>query len=426
MRNLYGKWNQERWLRTVYLPDYKLNKPQPAPAGHQLYNEDKLKAYMAGVKDPKDLERLERDGARLVEAAQDFPESDYDTRSNPAPTVEDKAQMRLRIPKEDPYRQERSSYFNAGVDFRIFYLRNTLNDKTTTGTLPKIVDIGASVEPTNNISLVWESRFLADPLTNTVWDETYTTGADLVGVNKNKKIAGGAEVRSAYVKVDDLPYNSYAMYGIYRPMFGGDSHDPTTVLARSTGLDERKTYKAFGAGAGRNFPFVNVNVLEPFADHSMPQDRGLVFTIGGHFKRLNSYLYFSWWDTKSKDWSTDNLTTFRRQSITGGVTKGRTTIVATVTNMLIDETQVRRDSGTLMSIEPRVRVWGESYLKGSYEYLNTGLTLQLGKVNQYGLGLSSFILSGVEFEIMYKDMKSTLLGVESNEKNLWSQLHLFF
>lgn len=425
LRNLYGKWNQERWLRSTYIADYKLNKPRPAPAGQQPYSEEKLKAYMAGVKDPKDIERLERDGARLAESTQDLPASEYDHRSNPAPTVEDKSQALLRVPQGDPYRETKASYFNAGVDLRWYYLRQTTNSVTKTGIIPKLVDVAASVDPTKNISLVWESRFLTDPLTNSVWDETYTTGADQVGLNKNSDIPGGAQVRSAYVKVDDLPYNGYAMYGIYRPMFGSDGSDPTTVFARSTDLDERRTYKAGGVGFGRNL-LANVNILEPFADHKMPQDRGVVFNVGGHFKRLNSYLYFSWWDTKSKDWTTDNLTTFRRQAFTGGVTKGRTTIVGSITNMLIDENSVRRDSGTLIAVEPRVRTWGETYVKGGYEYLNTALDLRNGKVAQYGLGVSSFIVSGVELEIMYKDMRATRLGVETKETNVWSQLHLFF
>jgi hypothetical protein len=57
LRNFYGKWNEERWLRSLYFSDYKLNKPHPAPASQQPYEEKRLKNYLAGVKDPKDIER---------------------------------------------------------------------------------------------------------------------------------------------------------------------------------------------------------------------------------------------------------------------------------------------------------------------------------------------------------------------------------
>ena len=48
-----------RWLRSMYFSDYKLNKPHPAPASQQPYQEARLKNYLSSVKDPKDIERLE-------------------------------------------------------------------------------------------------------------------------------------------------------------------------------------------------------------------------------------------------------------------------------------------------------------------------------------------------------------------------------
>src|SRR5262249_53331041 len=39
LRNFYGKWTEERWLHSVYLDGYKLNKPRPQPTDQQWYQE---------------------------------------------------------------------------------------------------------------------------------------------------------------------------------------------------------------------------------------------------------------------------------------------------------------------------------------------------------------------------------------------------
>ena len=167
-------------------------------------------------------------------------------------------------------------------------------------------DIAVSVEPVRRLSLVWEGRFLNDPRTASVWDDAYTSGAG---------------VRSAYAMVDDLAYNSYAMYGIYRPMFGNYNPDHTTLFALATGLDERATYKASGIGTAGNLPFFNVHVLEPFSNRTMPQDRGFVFNLGAHFSAWGAYAMLSWWDSRVKDWSANVITTRKMQSLSGGFTK---------------------------------------------------------------------------------------------------------
>ena len=127
---------------------------------------------------------------------------------------------------------------------------------------------------------------MSDPEKTSVWDAHYS---------------GGAAVRSAYAMVDDLAYNGYAMYGIYRPMFGPANPDHTTLFAQMTGLDyqkdptklvysyERATYKSAGFGAAPGIMFFNFNYLQPFEDRSMPQDRGFVTTVGAHFVPWNSF-----------------------------------------------------------------------------------------------------------------------------------------
>jgi len=416
LRNFYGKWMEERWLRSTFIEDYKLNKPRPAPAAQQAYGEQTLKSFLANVKDPKEISRVEREGFKLVEASDATPEHNYDHHVTPRPSVDEKAEAYLRIPQDDPLRVTQSSYFNAGVDFRWFYLDSKASsDKTAStdqkGMVPMATEVGASVTPFKHTTVVWESRFLADPRKASVWDDAYTSGAG---------------VRSAYVLVDDLPYNSYAMYGIFVPMFGNQEADHTSLAALASGITEHSVYKGGSIGTSGNAPFFNVSILEPFEDRDMSQDRGFVFNVGARFIPWGAYIMLSWWDTKAKDYDTLVIQSHRMQALTGGFTKGRFTFVAQVNDMLIDVPNVRRDSGTVIQIEPRFRIWKETYLKGSAEYLNTSPTLRLGSAKQYGVGVGSFVMSGLELEIMYKDLQSTELGVDSRETNMWAQAHMFF
>src|SRR6185312_12984637 len=35
LRNFNGKWNEARWLNSLYFKNYRLNKPKPAPSEEQ-------------------------------------------------------------------------------------------------------------------------------------------------------------------------------------------------------------------------------------------------------------------------------------------------------------------------------------------------------------------------------------------------------
>lgn len=410
LRNAHGKWLEERWLRSSYIEDYKLNKPRPAPYAQQNYQEQVLKNFLSGTKDPKEITRVEREGFKLIETGDKVSELEYTRHRTPSLAVDDAGEAKLRIPKDDPYRVTQSSYFNGGVDFRWFYLDSKADTVEKQGLVPMGTDVAASVTPFHHLTAVWESRFGADPRTASVWDNAYTTSNT---------------VRSAYVLVDDLPYNSYAQYGIYMPMFGEQTADHTTLTARASGLSNTATFKTASIGTAGNFPFFNVNMVQPFENRDMRQDRGLVFNVGARFQN-SLYIMLSWWDTKAKDYHTNVITSRRMQALSGGFTIGRLTLVLQVDDMLLDVPDVRRDSGTVISVEPRVRVWRETYLKGSWEYLNTAPTFRQGHAQQYGGGLSSFLVSGVEMELMYKDMQASELGVDTRETNIWAQAHLFF
>lgn len=411
LRNFYGQWNESRWLRSVYVDGYAPNKPRPAPTIQQWYAEDKLKNFLGSSGDGKEVTRIQRDGLRLVETQENYSESYYDHRSSYENVVMDSGEAVLRIPEGDPWRQRRTNWVNAGVDTRFFYLSSKTDKTRKTSFIPMSTDLGVRLEPVHKVNLVWESRFMADPRTSSIWDQGYTRDS---------------QVRSAYVLVDELPYNSYAQYGIYRPMFGHYSPDHTSLFARATGLNETATYKGMGFGTAQSAPFFNLNYIEPFADHDMAQDRGFVANIGGRFVKGGIYGMLSYWDTKVKNWTTGLMTARQMISASGGFTRGRLTTALDVTKVTRNVDLGSRDLGMVITVEPRVRVWRETYVKGGWEYLNTAPDLTQGKSTQFAAGVGSYLISGVEVEVMYKDLRYTENKVNHTENNIWTQFHLFF
>lgn len=412
IRNAYGRWNQQRWLRSHYIEGYKGNKPKPAVTDQQWYAEKRLKAYVAGIKDPKELAKIEQEGFFLVETQENLPESAYDRRSTGEKViVKDLKEARLRIPKNDPWREQREMLFDAGLNFRWFYLDHKSETRDYERLNPMATDIGVRFQPIHKLNFVWEARFVSDPASYNVWDKAYTNGA---------------MVRSAYVMVDDLPYNSFAQYGLYRPMFGHYNPDHTTLFARATDLDQRTVFKAATIGTAPNVPFFNLHYIQPLADRSLAQDQGFVANAGLRFVTLGAYAVLSHWETKVKNWTTGLFTQRQMTSLTAGFTKGRLTLVGDATKILMNEDLGPRNLGMVITVEPRLRVWREWYLKGAYEYLNTALDLTRGNSKQYSVGFSSFLISGLEWEVLYKDLQADDEGVKSSEQNLWTQLHIFF
>ncbi len=384
MRNFYGKWNEERWLRSTFIKDYKLNKARPEVTVN----------------------------AKTYAASNETPESYYDKKVIGGKVMaNDRKEAQSHIPQTDPWRQTLDQPFNAGVDFRWFYVDTNKDKVKTKGAMPMATDIGVSFNPIEHVNAVWESRFLSDPRATSVWDQAYT------------KSAG---VRSAYVLADDFSYNSYAMYGIYRPMFGHYDPDHTTLLSRVTGLGYDASFKAAGVGFAPGRAFFNLNYLEPFTDRSLAQDRGFVLNGGIHFGVAGAYAMVSLWDTSVKDWTANTTTRRKMNAVTGGFTKGGLTTIVDITHLVIATPTVRTDSGTVITLEPRYRLWKENYLKLAWEYVNTGPTLRLGHAREIAGGFSSYIASGTEVELMYSEMKATELDIGTTERNVWAQVHLYF
>ncbi len=416
LRNFYGKWNQERWLRNNYEPGYRLNKPRPEPTGEQQYSPERLKEFIGRQNDGgKLLKRAVADGFRMKDTARLLSEKEYDRRSTDEEEIETNLDLaHLRMPEGDPWRLRRLNYFNAGLDLRYVYLSQERLGVKTKSTFPMATDIAVSVEPMHKVNVVFESRFLNGP-TRQAWDEGYTTLS---------------QVRSAYVLVDDLPYNSYVMYGLYRPMMGHYNPDHTSLFAYATGLNQKSYFKAATVGTAPNVPFANLHYIMPLGDTSNPlrsQDQGFAINLGGRWVTYGLYMMLTYWKTTA-DYrpSNGNIIDNTFTSATGGGTIWRWTMVWDYTIVSRDQKNIRIDKGTVMTLENRFRLAGENYLMLNHEMLGTSLQLQEGKAVQSTIGISSFPYSSLELQLLYKQMKLTSLGTDSKNTVTMAQMHLFF
>ena len=115
LRNHYGKWTQDRWLRSFFSKSMGHKKP-PAPFPSQPYAKNKNKNDKK-ITDMKTTENIDPDGG------------DYDRRHKQwAITVNPGKEFEVQIPHGDPYRTERLQSITGGGNFRYLYY-NDLDNK---------------------------------------------------------------------------------------------------------------------------------------------------------------------------------------------------------------------------------------------------------------------------------------------------------
>jgi hypothetical protein len=283
LRNEYGVWNQQRWLRS-FKSSYLNSKGTPAPLKMQKYanmpehltpvagldsTEDDAHAATETVaaaqetekdsdskKSPKKKKSKKRKPQSEVAAAQTvrptlardmkrwedmskrgaplvvipgvtYDEKDYDkTDKQEHITVGSRTEFLARLTEDDPYRIERERSVFGGGDFRYFYLdyKKDSSDPAIpvqkySGSLAMAFDAGIKVRPTKEH-------------TSIVVENRFFQGPNPTNgqADPDQVFTAGSTVRSAYLLIDDLPYATYVQYGMYRPQFGHYNPDHTTLL----------------------------------------------------------------------------------------------------------------------------------------------------------------------------------------------------
>jgi hypothetical protein len=425
LRNSYGKWNSERWVRSFYT-DLTWNKQSPAPLEQQAYRQKKLSK--------KKKLHYAKFGAKLIE----FPavvknENDYFESSN-YQSAENKVHELMQITRNDPYRTERENQVQAGGDLRFFYLKQdgtAISDKLKRGAFfPMVFDFGVRVRPLKEkLSFVYEGRAFNSGFSNSSNNASFTSLDNL--------FAGGAFTRSAYVLVDDLWYNSYFQYGLYRPMFGIYNPNHNAMIADYTGLGYRTRVKSLGFGTSPNLPFFIANLIMPTenaASSDMASEKGYNLNFGMRFVRFGAHLAGSYWSTQNQE----ALTPRKRVmwNVNAGAKLGRFIFNGEITN--IHKEANRIDDTTLMNVDTKFRFWREMYFLMGMTRANSGVGynnpltasttgLSPGSGSELTFGIKAFTLSGLEFEFLRTAKENKEDGyADYKEDTLQFQMHAYF
>jgi len=412
IRNLHGRWLEQRWLSTWQPEGWRLSKPKPAKLAEQP--SEKLRAGGAVAQEASKPQAPAAVGAPLAIASGPVDEEADFSRANAAneKMVEtDYNKFLMSIPQEDPLRETRASLATAGMDIRYFNYVRTVGDQKKQYSVPMSADVGAQIRPYGRWSAVIEARFANGPTAsqdNSEWDHLFTTSP---------------MVKSAYVMYDDLPYNTWLTYGLNRPMFGNYEADHTTLLNSLTyGVDRsmRAVYKTLSIGTNMNVPLFNVSYLSPISNTAYSQDNGYVVNAGARLVPYGASFLLSYWNTNSS-----SATEARREmmSLSLGAKIGRWILNYDINRIRRNTSGNGTDSGTVMSFANKYRVWREIYLVLNYAVANTAADLGWGEAREWTYGVKSYLLSGLEFELLGVQLKNT---PNPDESRIQGQLHVFF
>ncbi len=421
IRSFYGQWNQKRWLRSTYIDGLLTNKRIPAPFRKQLYanrggggnddDNDEMTVPGTSISAEPDRPGVPPAGfpTRVVEGT-DYKDTDYDRSDGQERiTAKNKAQFLERVTADDPYRDERRVAVSGGGDLRFQSFFPTSDPGRKPGAWLMNADLGVRVRPVpENFALVMEGRFLAPP-TARAFDEGFTSEA---------------RVRSAYVMVDDLPYNGYFMAGIYRPMFGMYSPDHDSISNYISGLRQRATYKTVGIGAAPNVPFFNINYITPMTSAGYDRSEGIVANLGLRFVTLGGSIVFSYWNTTQKDPAGD----IKRNmiAINTGLALWRFIWNLELLSVKREIGTIASDQGSVYTSQLRYRLWRETYLEFEFANANTSILLTKGTSSELAFGVRTFIIAGVDLSLLYVNRTNKTDSGETKRNDIQFQAHLFF
>lgn len=449
MRNQYGIWNKQRWLRSFRTQVFR-DKPTPAPFNRQPYYDRtrelaaqsteyygkvrpnftapqkaaKAQPIAKTANQPqKEVARDEAKGSDIVwMKAVSVPDNIFDKNSYEEwKAVVSRDEFESVIPEGDPYRLERSLGVYASGDVRYFAIKanKEILDGKDQRTWLMDTDIGVRLRPTmyHQISAVVEARFGNEP-SNQNPEQGYTSGA---------------LAKSAYLLADDLPYNSFVQAGIYRPMFGLYDVNHTSLASKVSGQGQEAAYKSFGFGTAPNVPFFVFNYLQPY-DKSAGQygsSDGMVATFGGRFVTMGASVAASYWKTKHivgasnyerEMYSVNAGGMFREALFHKDILVNFETLRAKLTN----QTTGASNAGNVNTLQAKCRVYRENYLSTNFSFSNVALDLSSGKASEYSVGATSFLMSNLELEALYIARSQETAGVTTDYTLIQVQAHAFF
>ena len=429
LRNKYGQWTQDRWLRS-FAWGKNTEKPQPwyRNQGANREQVEELKQVLQGNKEEltpgkkklyhsalkgadrtKLLAKLTGGGKEAEPPEWLFAKNNGDIRWLVEATSEE--QFVEGMPENDPYKQRKQGGVHAGMEFRYQYWNDRVAKRNEAW--PMAFDVGASYRPReslNNLAGVVEARFFNPPTLSDV----------------ERQFTSQAQVRSAYLIYDRLPYNAFVMHGLYRPMFEHFNPDHNTlsqVLVHGQLPSYNYVAKATTVGIAPNVPFINVTHLQPTLGNNFAQDDGFIVNTGLRFVSYGASLVYSYWDTKNRG---DNLKK-QMQSLQAGWQLWRWTGNAQFLRLSKEFAVGADDTGSVYGLENHIRLWRENYLRFDYTQANTASNLKAGESSEYSVGLRSFLFNMLNFSIYYRETQNSPDATDGSlNREIMAQVHGYF
>lgn len=452
MRNQYGIWTQQRWLRSFRTSFFE-DKPTPAPLEHQPYYERvkqlgrQATQYYGGRAPSAEESRTNEESTKLGKGKKEKPKESLSPSVAPTPAVAGRPEIRWVkdtalnqrhfdknsysewravveneddflsiIPRDDPYRLERDLNVYASGDFRYFAVSSS--EKNLDGKDQRTwlmgSDIGVRLRPTryNQLSAVVEARF-QNPPQNEDPEDGFTSGAT---------------TKSAYILADDLPYNSFIQAGLYRPMFGLHDPDHTTLSSEISGLTQNATFKSFGVGTAPNVPFLVFNYLQPYrkTGTEYQASEGMVATAGARFVTYGLSLTGSYWDTQYVGTGSSITNKRNMYAFTAGGTWMNLIANLEILRAEASTSNGVKNAGGVTTLHLKYRAFREIYLVSNFATANVARNLGKGNGSETTFGLKSFLMSNFELETLYISRQLKEQGVDNGYNLIQLQAHVFF
>ncbi len=412
LRSKYGQWNSQRWLKSFYT-GLTWDKKTPKHLKKQIYS--KKPSKLASKKKLKKIVLPIHKGFKLAKTKKNVTKDlkFYDKYHDPSNrTATSKFKELYTIPKGDPYREEQLLTADIGYDYRFFAINqsgDTVPEDKESLIWPMGLDIGVRVRPIHKkLQFVYEQRLFNRP--DNSFNYLITSGNNSL-------------TKSAYLLIDDLPYNTYLMYGIFRPMFGHHTADHNSLAQTIAEFGAfYKPPQALSIGSAPNVPFFNFSLLTKNKDPSANQEEGYTASLGLRFVTFGLSTVFSYWSSERKDL---NVTRDLLSITTGAKIKGLILNLEFLSARINDGT---KDGGGIFTLESKLRFWRENYFLFNYSSANVARNVnKVGSSSDLSFGFKNFWISGLETELLYAIRSTNEKFKEPiNNNSIQLQLHMYY
>lgn len=442
LRSQYGKWNEDRWLRS-FRADVLHNEKTFATMERQTYgrgakakeaaDSDKAKPRKSRKKGKESKEGEEREevkrpkkaprnGFPLIELADGQMDEDKYKRDGLEFEIVDREDWLYQVPQKDPYRLLDDAKTDAGADIRWQWARYKVNGDDYWSSFLMSADFSLRWRPIHrNVHFVYESRAMGSPAEDRTIEATLTKPA----------------TRSLYMMVDNLPFNVFVMGGYYRPLFGNFVPDHRALAQEITtyamsGQTRNYTllYNTISAGTAPNVPYLNVHMIGKQIGDPDDRTKGYAANAGLRFVTLGASLNYSYWRT-----------TDERADRIVGVEMHSTNVAARIARSVIslEGVSVSRDvdiedfrQGGVYALDTYTQIWREMYYTLLFSTSNVATNMLPGKVTQIKTGVRTFLTPGVDLWLLYENRNETIedeatgTSTESKLSGLSGQFHVYF